>query len=255
MPLVVALGDSITFGYGLSSPTTQNYAARFTEHIRGRLVNLAVPGSQCDAIANNQLPKMPRGASIVILNCGSNDIGGFGFTPEGKPDGTKHTAPANDAELAAAERDFARALALIRANAPHATIYLVNLRHWQRMTGQESPQFARDVNAWNAMLSAHGNARRRYQQRPAHVPGRIYLTGHSAPERGRKRGDRKRLSLTMDAKRLAAALNAAVKSSAVFEQQSARHGAPRAGSQLARNEGAERRLQSRRRRLRIVRDE
>ncbi len=156
MPLVVALGDSITFGYGLSSPTTQSYAARYTERIGGRLVNLAVPGSQCDAIANNQLREMPRGASIVILNCGSNDIGGFSFTPEGKPDGTKHTAPANDAELAEAEHAFARALASIRTNAPHAKIYLVNLRHWQRMSGPESPQFAKDVNAWNAMLTRTG---------------------------------------------------------------------------------------------------
>ena len=156
VPLVVALGDSITFGYGLSSPSTQTYAARYGQRIHGNLVNLAVPGSQCDDVANNEVPKMPRGASIVILNCGSNDIGGFGFTPEGKPDGTKHTAPANDAELAAAEHAFARALVLIRAKAPHATIYLVNLRHWQRMSGPESPQFAKDVNGWNAMLARTG---------------------------------------------------------------------------------------------------
>ena len=156
MPLVVALGDSITFGYGLQYPDTQNYAAQYSERIHERLINLAVPGSQCDDVANNELPKMPRGASIIILNCGSNDIGGFGFTPEGKPDGTKRTAPANDAELAAAEREFARALASIRARAPHATIYLVNLRHWQRMTGPEAPQFAKDVNAWNAMLARTG---------------------------------------------------------------------------------------------------
>jgi lysophospholipase L1-like esterase len=156
VPLVVALGDSITFGYGLSSPSSQNYAARYAQRIHGNLVNLAVPGSQCDDVANNEIPKMPRSASIVILNCGSNDIGGFGFTPEGKPDGTKRTAPANDAELAEAEHALVRALVLIRAKAPHATIYLVNLRHWQRMSGPESPQFAKDVNAWNATLARTG---------------------------------------------------------------------------------------------------
>jgi lysophospholipase L1-like esterase len=156
LPLIVALGDSITSGYGLPSPPTQSYAARYTARVHGHLINLAIPGSQCDDVANNELPKMPRGASIVILNCGSSDVGGFGFTAEGKPEGTTHTAPANDAELAEAEKAFAHSLALIRAKEPEATIYLVNLRHWQRMAGQESRQFAKDVNAWNAMLARTG---------------------------------------------------------------------------------------------------
>jgi lysophospholipase L1-like esterase len=156
MPLVVALGDSSTSGYGLASPSTQNYAARYTRHIHGTLANLAVPGYQCEDVVNNEIPKMPRGATVVILNCGANDVGGFGFTPEYKPDGTTRTAPANDAELAAAQQAFAHALLLIRRDEPAATIYLVNLRHWQRMTGVEAPQFARDVNAWNAMLAATG---------------------------------------------------------------------------------------------------
>lgn len=156
MPLVIALGDSMTYGYGLASPATQSYAARYTRRIHGTLKNLAVPGSQCEDVLNNQTPKMPRGASIVILNCGINDIGGFGFTPEEKPDGRKRTAPANDAELATAQKAFAQTLALIRRSEPAAAIYLVNLRHWQRMTGMEAPQFAKDVNAWNAMLAATG---------------------------------------------------------------------------------------------------
>jgi lysophospholipase L1-like esterase len=158
MPIVVALGDSITYGYGLATPSTQNYAARYARHIRGTIVNLAVPGYQCEDVVNNEIPAMPRGAAVVILNCGVNDVGGFGFTPEGKPDGTKRTAPANDAELAAAQRAFAHALPLIRRKEPWAMIYVVNLRHWQRMTGVEAPQFARDVNAWNAMLAATGLA-------------------------------------------------------------------------------------------------
>jgi lysophospholipase L1-like esterase len=156
IPLVIALGDSVTYGYGLPSPSTQNYAAQYVQRIHGKLVNLAVPGVQCDDVANDQIPKMPRGASIVILNCGINDIGGFAMTAENKPDGSKHTAPANDAELAAAKRDFARVLARIRAQEPGATILLVNLRHWQRMSGGESAQFTKDVSGWNAMLAATG---------------------------------------------------------------------------------------------------
>jgi lysophospholipase L1-like esterase len=156
LALVIALGDSLASGYGLPSPSTQSYAAVFARHTGSALANLALAGSQCGDVVNNQIPKMPAGASIVILNCGANDVGGFGYDSQGKPDGAKHTAPANDAELAAAERDFARALMLIRAKEPDAMICLVNLRHWQRMTGPESPQFAKDVNAWNAMLRASG---------------------------------------------------------------------------------------------------
>ncbi|HTV91656.1 MAG TPA: SGNH/GDSL hydrolase family protein [Verrucomicrobiae bacterium] len=156
IPLVVALGDSITSGYGLSAPAAQNYAALYTRRIHGRLMNLAVPGYQCDDVVNNELPKMPRGASVVILNCGTSDVGGFGYTPQDTPDGAKRTASANEAELALAQRAFARAVALIRHEEPSATIYIVNLRHWQRMTGAESRQFAADVNAWNAMVAATG---------------------------------------------------------------------------------------------------
>lgn len=156
--IVVALGDSITYGYGLPKPETQGYAAIYAHRLHATLVNLAVPGTQCDDVVNNQIPKVPRGARVVVLNCGANDIGGFALTPEGKPDGTMRTAPANDAELALAERTYARAVVLLRAKAPHATIYLINLRHWQRMTGLEAPQFARDVDTWNVMLRATGLA-------------------------------------------------------------------------------------------------
>lgn len=156
LPLVIALGGSVAFGFGLSSPATQNYAAVFSRSIHGRLRNLAVPGSQCEDVIDNQIPRMPPRAAIVILDCGTNDIGGFGYTPDGKPDGTRRTAPANDAELAAAERQFRKALALIRRAEPAARVYVLNLRAWQRMNGAQAPQFARDVKQWNAMVTASG---------------------------------------------------------------------------------------------------
>jgi lysophospholipase L1-like esterase len=156
VPLVVALGDSVTYGYGLPVPATQNYAALYARRIHGRLVNLAVLGAQCDDVVDNEIPKMPRGASVVILNCGANDVGGFGLTAEDKPDGVKRTAAASQQEMAAAQQAFALALALIRRAEPGAKIYLVNLRHWQRMTGPEARQFAQDVNGWNAMVAARG---------------------------------------------------------------------------------------------------
>jgi lysophospholipase L1-like esterase len=152
--VVVSIGDSIAYGFGLPSPATQSYAARYARRIGARLLNLAVPGVTCADVAHDQVPKIPHGASIVIVNCGTNDIGGFGFMPSGLPDGTKRAPAATDARLAAVERGFAGMVAAVHRTAPRARIVLVNLRHWQRMTGTEAPQFRRDVRAWNAMLSA-----------------------------------------------------------------------------------------------------
>jgi len=69
MQLVIALGDSMTNGFGLASPSTQDYAAQYSRSIHGKLVNLAVSGSQCDDVVDNEIPNMPRSATVVILNC------------------------------------------------------------------------------------------------------------------------------------------------------------------------------------------
>jgi len=39
-PVVVSIGDSIAYEYGLPSRSTQNYAAVYDASIRGKLVNL-----------------------------------------------------------------------------------------------------------------------------------------------------------------------------------------------------------------------
>jgi len=150
-PLVVALGDSITYGHGLPNPAKQNYAALYTASIAGKLVNLAVPGYDCGDVLDKEVPQMPAGAAVVIVNCGINDVGGFDFTP---PDRVTRLPALTDAELATHERTFAKLLAQVRSNEPAAKIYLVGLRHWQRIGGTEPRQFAKDVDGWNAMLAA-----------------------------------------------------------------------------------------------------
>jgi lysophospholipase L1-like esterase len=151
-PLVVSLGDSIAYGYGLPSRTTQSYAALYAASIHGKFVNLGTPGIICQDVIDHQVPQMPARASIVILNCGTNDVGGFDFTPAKITRAPAATA----AELADSQKSFARLVTKIRAKEPGATIYVVNLRHWQRIHGPEPAQFARDVDAWNAMLAATG---------------------------------------------------------------------------------------------------
>ncbi len=154
-PFVVALGDSITYGWALPDPSTQNYASLYAGSIGARLSNLAVPGYTC-AQVRVRLPRMPAGASTVILNCGTNDIGGFGSVNGGLPNGHHRIAPATQRQLFSAEKDFTDILSAIRKKEPNARIIVLTIRHWQRMTGPEDPHFAKDVTTWNAMIRKSG---------------------------------------------------------------------------------------------------
>jgi lysophospholipase L1-like esterase len=155
-PLVVSVGDSIAYGFGLSAPSSQSYTALYARRVGGRALNLAVPGVACVDVHNEQLRKIPHDAAVVIVNCGTNDIAGFGFYASGLPNGWQRGEPATYPELQAAERGYARLIFKLKRLAPHAQIVLVNLRHWARMTGRESPLLARDTDDWNAMLTMTG---------------------------------------------------------------------------------------------------
>jgi lysophospholipase L1-like esterase len=152
-PIVVSLGDSIAYGFGVPSRATQSYAALYAASIGGTLVNLGERGTICQDVIDHQVARLPSSAAIVILNCGTNDVGGFDFAP---PDNVTPAAAASPAELEASQKSFTRLVKLLRAKAPGATIYLVNLRHWQRIRGPEPTQVARNVDVWNAMLAATG---------------------------------------------------------------------------------------------------
>lgn len=155
-PLIIALGDSITYGYGLPQPLTQNYAAEYAERVHGLLLDLAVPGYRCADVMKREAARMPPGAAVVILNCGTNDIGGFGFSPAGLPDGHLRVAPATVSQLRRAERSLAAILVKLRQREPHAQIMVLTVRSWQRMTGKEDRHFAADVKEWNSMLHVRG---------------------------------------------------------------------------------------------------
>lgn len=153
--LLIALGDSITYGWALPDPATQNYAVLYARRIGDKLVNLAVPGYTC-AQVRERLPRMPPGASTVILNCGTNDIGGFGAKNGGLPNGHHRIAPATQRELFAAEKDFTDILSTVRKRETGARIVVLTVRHWQRMTGPEDDRFSKDVTTWNAMIKKSG---------------------------------------------------------------------------------------------------
>lgn len=154
-PFVVALGDSITYGWALPDPSTQNYASLYADRVGAEIANLAVPGYTC-AQVRVRLTRMPSGASTVILNCGTNDIGGFGAVNRGLPNGHHRISPATQRELFSAEKDFSDILSIVRKKEPSARIVVLTIRHWQRMTGPEDPRFAKDVTTWNAMIRKSG---------------------------------------------------------------------------------------------------
>lgn len=154
-PFVVALGDSITYGWALPDPSTQNYASLYADRVGAEIANLAVPGYTC-AQVRVRLTRMPSGASTVILNCGTNDIGGFGAVNRGLPNGHHRISPATQRELFSAEKDFRDILSIVRKKEPSARIVVLTIRHWQRMTGPEDPRFAKDVTTWNAMIRKSG---------------------------------------------------------------------------------------------------
>jgi len=150
-PLIVALGDSITYGWLLPEPATQNYAALYADRVGVDIVNLAVPGYTC-AQVRLRLSKMPPGATTVILNCGTNDIGGFGAERGGVPNGHHRIAPATRTALLAAEKDFRDIVSIVRRKEPYARIIAVTVRRWQRMTAPEDRRFVEDIIAWNTMV-------------------------------------------------------------------------------------------------------
>jgi lysophospholipase L1-like esterase len=188
LSLLIALGDSITYGWNLPHPPADNYAAQYAHRIGSRIVNLAVPGYACSDVLTNELPKMPRGASVVILNCGTNDVGGFGLTRAGLPDGHLRAAPASHAALHTAMATYARIIHAVHTKEPDARIILVTIRDWQHMTGPEDPRFTADVAAWNAMLRASGLkvvdvARDPRMYEPAYIHGDLIhpnLAGNTA---------------------------------------------------------------------------
>ena len=83
-PIIGAIGDSITFGFGLSSPSTQNYAFVATNPLVNphSYSNFAVSGKTCAQITtiaqstSNLVSFLstPHYNSIAVVLCGTNDM-------------------------------------------------------------------------------------------------------------------------------------------------------------------------------------
>ena len=82
MTVVVALGDSLTYGEGVGVRVDPDdtWVALLTRALpAGRLVRLAVPGARVADVRTGQLPLVPGGADVATLLVGLNDVARAGF--------------------------------------------------------------------------------------------------------------------------------------------------------------------------------
>lgn len=71
---LTSFGDSFTAGFGLASPSTQNWAALLSAEKGWTLTNNAVSGSLCMDQADYFMPQSPTTASIFAVMFGYNDM-------------------------------------------------------------------------------------------------------------------------------------------------------------------------------------
>lgn len=76
-PICLALGDSITTGYGLSAKN-EGYAEIFAEKNGFTLINKAVDGNTAAGmlakLTDEETQKAAKNADVIILTCGGNDL-------------------------------------------------------------------------------------------------------------------------------------------------------------------------------------
>ncbi len=78
LPLYLALGDSITTGYGLADADTESFPALVSKRLGFSLINEAVNGNTAgevlDGLQSGQLDDEIANASLITLTCGGNDL-------------------------------------------------------------------------------------------------------------------------------------------------------------------------------------
>jgi lysophospholipase L1-like esterase len=154
--VLVAIGDSITAGYGLPHPSSQAYPFLVGAALHAsRVVDLAVPGTDSAYAAAREVRAIPTDASIVIVNEGTNEM--WPVIDHARFDD-------GPADVASHELAFRRLLAAIVVRAPQARIVVVNTRNYgydgQRFfAGVSKPAQARFVHNWDRFLDGFAAGR------------------------------------------------------------------------------------------------
>lgn len=144
MPLLVGLGDSVTWGSGTADPPATSYIGRAAALAGARCLNLAVPAILTASI---DAGAVPSDASVVVLNVGTNDAGvaAIGTTVEQALEKVRAEFPSADALIAA-----------VRARVPNARIVVITVRDLGRAeaayTDASAPALSAASAAWNRHL-------------------------------------------------------------------------------------------------------
>ncbi|MDB5094249.1 MAG: GDSL-like protein [Candidatus Eremiobacteraeota bacterium] len=71
--LYVAIGDSITFGYGLSAPGRDAFPYLVAQRLGVRVLDLGIPGVDARGALAMETPRVPQSATIITIFVGTND--------------------------------------------------------------------------------------------------------------------------------------------------------------------------------------
>ena len=142
--LYVAIGDSITFGYGTTKncqafpthpvdvetfcPNGTSYAVRVARKLRedgiaGHFMNLGISGADVSRVIRDELPLLPAEATLITVYIGTNDSRGT----------TKYPV---ETVVKRFETKYAEMLSLIKAKAPKARVVVVNFPN-ERVLAEE----------------------------------------------------------------------------------------------------------------------
>jgi sialate O-acetylesterase len=120
-PVVAAVGDSITYGYGLTIRQTQAFPYLVGRALGARrVVDLGVPGTDVAYAIASEVPKIPRDATVVLIFEGTNEM--WPVIDPSKDAGS----PSFDTHA----RAYKRLIAAVRERAPHARLVLINMRNY-----------------------------------------------------------------------------------------------------------------------------
>jgi lysophospholipase L1-like esterase len=71
--LYVAIGDSITFGYGLHAPGRDAFPYIVARRLGVQVLDLGIPGADARDALKLESPRVPRTATIITIFVGTND--------------------------------------------------------------------------------------------------------------------------------------------------------------------------------------
>lgn len=108
--LYVAIGDSITFGYGLDAPGRDAFPYLVARKLGVHVLDLGIPGVDARGALALESPRVPRSATIVTIFIGTNDADRI------------RRGTFTQAQFRSTYRDL---IAKAHAAAPNARIYLL----------------------------------------------------------------------------------------------------------------------------------